>query len=297
MVFSGLQARLDGFAAELMAPPPGLAFDYTQPAGEAALVPAGSISWQVFKNPVTLFIGGVAAVILELGEPSVRSGVWDHSSFRTDAVTRLRRTGAAAMMTVYGPRGAAEAMIARVVRRHSVVAGQTPDGTAYRANDKRLLDWVQATASYGFIEAYSRFATPLSPAQQSQAFAEGAAASRLYGALGAPTSLAAWTAMLDAVAPTLERSEIIFEFLDIVRQAPIAPALFRPVQGLLVRAAVDLVPPALRSMLGIKQMGLSALQRGAVVTLARIGNAVPIRPAPPVQASLRMGLGERFLYS
>ncbi|WP_432444591.1 oxygenase MpaB family protein [Rhizobium leguminosarum] len=62
-------------------------------------------------------IGGIAAVILEVAEPSVRSGVWDYSSFRKDAVMRLRRTGAAAMMTGYGPRPVAERMIARVGRR------------------------------------------------------------------------------------------------------------------------------------------------------------------------------------
>jgi uncharacterized protein (DUF2236 family) len=127
-------------AEQLMQPPRGLEFDYSKPTGEPALISPDSISWRVFKNPVTLFIGGVAAVLLELAEPSVRSGVWNHSSFRSDPLTRLRRTGAAAMMTVYGPRSAAEAMIARVVRIHGKVTGTTSDGTPYRANDPRLLD-------------------------------------------------------------------------------------------------------------------------------------------------------------
>ena len=70
----------------------------------------------MFANPVSLFVGGATAVLLELAEPSVRTGVWDHSSFACDPATRLRRTGFAAMMTVYGPRSAAEEMIARVVR-------------------------------------------------------------------------------------------------------------------------------------------------------------------------------------
>ena len=141
-------------AGTMMQPPSGFEFDFSRPRGEPALVRADSVSWRVFKNPVSLFVGGVAAVILELAEPSVRSGVWDHSSFRKDAVLRLRRTGAAAMMTVYGPRSAAENMIQRVVRLHDRVRGVTPDGTPYHANDARLLDWVQATACYGFIEAY-----------------------------------------------------------------------------------------------------------------------------------------------
>nr|WP_211887672.1 oxygenase MpaB family protein [Plastoroseomonas hellenica] len=131
---------------EMMRPPPGMEVDFRRPAGAPALAPAGGVSWRVFSNPVSLFVGGVAAVLLELAEPSVRSGVWDHSSFRRDPALRLRRTGFAAMVTVYGPRAAAEAMIAHVVRLHDRISGTTPDGTPYRANDPRLLDWVQATA-------------------------------------------------------------------------------------------------------------------------------------------------------
>ncbi len=42
--------------------------DFLRPAGEAALVSPDSVSWRVFKNPLSLFIGAVAAVILELAE-------------------------------------------------------------------------------------------------------------------------------------------------------------------------------------------------------------------------------------
>ncbi len=101
--------------------------DFRTPENEPALCEPHSVSWQVFKNPVTLFIGGVAAVVLELAEPRVRTGVWEHTSFRADPVRRLRRTGLAAMMTVYGPRSRAEAMIAGVRRMHAQVKGTTPD--------------------------------------------------------------------------------------------------------------------------------------------------------------------------
>jgi len=92
----------------------------------------------VFKNPLSLFIGGVAAVIMELAEPRVRTGVWEHTTFRIDPFRRLRRTGLAAMVTIYAARGAAEAMIARVRRMHDSVAGSTPAGKVYRANDPEL---------------------------------------------------------------------------------------------------------------------------------------------------------------
>src|SRR5665213_3347016 len=112
------QRRLDEFARNLLVPNGRESIDFSRPAGQEALVSPNSISWQVFKNPVALFVGGVAAVLLELAEPRVRSGVWQHSSFRTNPLGRIRRTGLATMITVYGPRTIAEAMIERVVRMH-----------------------------------------------------------------------------------------------------------------------------------------------------------------------------------
>ena len=67
--------------------------DFLRPVGEAALVSPESVSWRVFKNPLSLFIGGVAAVIMELAEPRVRTGVWEHTTFRVDPIRRLQRTG------------------------------------------------------------------------------------------------------------------------------------------------------------------------------------------------------------
>lgn len=281
--------------AQLMEPPRGLEFDYAQPAGEPALFSPNSVSWQVFKNPVALFVGGVTAVILELAEPSVRTGVWDHSTFRTDAVMRLRRTGAAAMMTVYGPRRAAETMIARVVKAHDTVQGTTPDGVAYHANDPRLLDWVQATATYGFIEAYSRFARHLTDEDKSRAFAEAQPAARLYGAMNTPRSAQDWRMMLAEFEPSLEPSPIIFEFLDIMRSAPIAPA-GSPLQRMLVGAAIELVPSEIRSKLHLGDHRVGRVKLAAVSGMARIADRLPLRDAPPAQASVRVGKSPTFLY-
>jgi uncharacterized protein (DUF2236 family) len=167
------------------------------PAGEAALVSPDSVSWRVFKNPLSLFIGGVAAVILELAEPRVRTGVWEHATFRTDPIRRLRRTGLAAIVTIYGARGKAEAMIARIRRMHDRVAGLTPAGESYRANDPELLSWVQATAAHGFLQAYHRYVRPLCDLQRDRYYAERILAASLYGAR-APTSEAALNRTLPA---------------------------------------------------------------------------------------------------
>ena len=60
--------------ARLVYPPGTQPADFLQPPGEAALLAADSVSWRVFANPVALLVGGVAAVLLELAEPRVRSG-------------------------------------------------------------------------------------------------------------------------------------------------------------------------------------------------------------------------------
>jgi uncharacterized protein (DUF2236 family) len=281
----------------LMEPPVGMAFDFSEPKGEASLTRPDSVSWRIFKNPVSLFAAGVAAVLMELAEPSVRAGVWDHSSFRKDPVMRLRRTGFTAMMTVYGPRSAAEEMIARVVRMHGHVRGQTSEGTPYHANDSRLLDWVQATASFGFIEAYHQLVRPLSPDQRSQAFAEASPSARLYGAVGAPTSMEAWTKLLDVVEPNLIRTPTIFEFLEIMRDAPILPSLLRPLQRLMIGAAVDILPGNLRIKLGLQDRGLSAMQHQIVKSAGGLADRLPIRTSPSCQACVRMGLPFDYLYS
>jgi uncharacterized protein (DUF2236 family) len=294
---TALQRRVDAFAAALLQPGDGPTVDFSQPAGEAALVGPDSISWQVFKNPVALFIGGVAAVILELAEPSVRAGVWGHSSFRTQPVGRLSRTGLAAMVTVYGARGSAEAMIAGVVRRHGSVVGETDMGKPYRANDVELLDWVQATASFGFGEAYSRYVKPLWRTEFDRFLVEAAPAAKLYGATGAPRSLDDMDLLFTKMSPRLTASPVVFEFLTIMRNAPIFPMPLRPMQRLLIRAAVDLTPAWLRERLGLDAgFGLKRWEHRLVRRLGKMADRVMLESSPAVQACRRLGLPADYLY-
>ncbi|MDQ0251736.1 uncharacterized protein (DUF2236 family) [Sphingomonas kyeonggiensis] len=288
--------RIGAAAGEMMGSAPGMDFDFAAPKGEPALVPADSVSWRVFRNPVTLFVGGVAAVILELAEPGVRDGVWQHSSFRTDALTRLRRTGLAAMISVYGPKSRAEAMIAGVVRAHGRVTGVTSEGMPYRANDPVLLDWVQATASYGFIRAYHAYAETLSYRERDAALAEGAVVARLYGATGAPASEAKMAALFAKMDARLVPSPIIHEFLAIMRAVPALPRVARPLQHVLLRAAVSLLPDALIERLGLEDWRLRRFERRLVRAVARVANRVPLLDAPPAKASERLGLPADWLW-
>lgn len=273
------------------------AIDFTQPAGEAALAAADSVSWQVFKNPVSLFIGGTTAVLLELAEPRVRSGVWDHTTFRTDPLPRMARTGLAAMVTVYGAKSTAQAMIAGVGRMHARVGGVTPAGQTYQAANQELLDWVQATASFGFLQAYHAFVRPLSLADRDRFYAEAAPAARLYGALGAPTSEAAQQQQFQAMAPKLERSQIVFDFLDILRRTPAAPGPLRPLQALLIRAGVEILPPWTRDLLGLgARYDLTPWERALVAAAGRAADRLVLKSAPPAQACTRLGLPASYLY-
>jgi uncharacterized protein (DUF2236 family) len=292
-----LQSGLEVAARVLFEPVDRPSLDFSQPIGEAALVSPNSVSWRVFKNPLSLFIGGVTAVIMELAEPRVRTGVWEHTSFRGDPIRRLRRTGFAAMVTIYGARSLAEAMIARVRRMHDKVAGTTPSGEAYCANDPELLNWVQGTAAYGFLQAYHFYVRPLSPLERDRYYAEAIPAARLYGATRAPTSEADLAALFQATAGRLERSDIVFEFLAIMRSAPILPLPLKPVQHLLLRAAVHLTPCWLRTILRLNMHGLHTWEAEVVRQAGAFADRLVLEANPAVQACRRMRLPADYLYS
>jgi uncharacterized protein (DUF2236 family) len=291
-----LQSSLEAATRALLEPADRPHIDFSRPIGEAALISPDSVSWRVFKNPLSLFIGGVTAVLMELAEPRVRTGVWEHTTFRLNPIRRLRRTGLAAMVTIYGARSVAEAMIARVRRIHDTVAGTTPSGEAYCANDPELLNWVQGTAAYGFLQAYHVYVQPLSSSERDRYYAEGVPAAGLYGATSAPTSEAELEMLFHATAGRLERSNIVLEFLAIMRSAPILPLLLRPAQYLLVRAAVDLTPRRVRTLLGLNGHGLYAWEAEAVRQAGTFADRLVLESNPAVQACRRMRLPTDYLY-
>jgi uncharacterized protein (DUF2236 family) len=292
---TGIERRLELLLCGLTDSSDAPGVDFSTPRGEAALVPAQSVSWRVFKNPVTVFIGGVAAVILELAEPRVRTGVWEHSRFRKDPVGRLQRTGAAAMLTVYGARSIAMPMIERVARMHAAISGVTPCGVTFTAADPDLLTWVHATASYGFVAAYREYARPLSKLETDAFFAEGVAAAHLYGAVDAPRSMRELESLFASMRDRLEGSSILFEFLDLLRAAPVLPRPLAWMQGMLIRAAVDIVPEWARDRLGLDaRCGL--VERGMVKSIAGLADRIVLPGSAPAQSCTRLGLPATFLY-
>lgn len=294
---SPLQRRLEAAAQSFIHPDAGPEADFAYPPGEAALVAHDSVSWRVFKNPLSLFIGGVAAVILELAEPRVRTGVWNHTTFKRDPLARLRRTGLAAMMTVYGPRSRTEAMIKGVGQLHSRVSGMTPCGQPYRADDPELLNWVHATASFGFLEAYHTYVRPLRDAERDSFYEEGAPSSRLYGASAAPATQRQAEVLFALMRDKLEPSPIVFEFLDIMRRVTILPRPLAWFQELLLRAAISIVPGWVSERLALAgHWDLGPWQRRAVRHGAAAADRILLRSSPAVQSCRRLGLPEDYLY-
>jgi uncharacterized protein (DUF2236 family) len=291
-------ARQIGALAQAVLPPDdGPVFAFAHPRGEPAMMAADSVHWRVFKNPVSLYIGGVAAVILELAEPRVRTGVWEHSSFRARPVQRLQSTGLAAMISVYGPSRAAEAMIARVVKQHGAVRGFTPAGEPYAADDPELLRWVQATTGYGFGDAYSRYVRPLAGEQLDRLYAESEPAARLYGVKDPPRSRADIEAVFAAMRDRLEPSAILSEFLEIMRSAPAMPRALRPLQAMFVRAAIEMTPDWARERLGLGPvLGLRTGEEALIRQLGVAADRICLPSSPAARACLRLGLPADWLY-
>lgn len=275
----------------------GYAIDYLQPAGEASLVPPGSPQWRVFKNPVAIAVGGVAAVLLEFADARIRSGVWDHSVYKVDPIGRSRRTGIAAMAGVYGPASTARRIIGGVNRMHRKVVGETPSGEAYRALDPELLDWVSATASYGFLEAYHRFVTPVSARDRALYYRDGEGVARLYGVQNPLAGDADFFAMLGRLLPRFEAHPINLEFLAIIMSGRAAPTIPKVMHRALARAAVSLLPADVRARLDLgAAYDLRTIDRLMLRAAGALADRIPDRRSPAWQAAIRLGLPGNFAW-
>lgn len=275
----------------------GWKVDYTSPPGEPALIAPDSVNWQVFKNPVALAIGGICAVLLEFADARIRSGVWDHSVFKTDPIGRSKRTGTAAMVGTYGPASAARRVIQGVTHMHARVEGETPKGEAYRALDPELLDWVSATAGYGFVTAYHRFVRRLSEEEISRYFIDGEPVARLYGVETPLRSVADFHVMMHRLLPRFEPHPINTEFLDIMKSGRAAPEVPKGLQSALVHAAVDILPPPVRERLELgREYNLTPTGRLTVKAMAAMAERIPDLASAPAQACERLGLPRSFLW-
>src|SRR5690606_19130374 len=128
-------------------------------------------------------------------------------------------------------------------------------------------------------------------------FAEASPAARLYGAVGAPKSQHELYVLFETMKTRLVPSPVVFEFLDIMKRVPALPAAARPLQTMLIKAAVDILPEWVRERLGLgQQWSLNRLERGVVKLAARANDRVVLPALPAVQACRRLGLADDYLY-
>lgn len=275
----------------------GWKVDFANPPGAPAFCAPESVAWRVFKNPVALGVGGVAAVLLEFADARIRSGVWDHSSYKQDPIGRSQRTGMAAMVGVYGPQQAARRVIQGVTNMHARVAGTTPAGDAYTALDVELLDWVSATAGWGFLTAYDRFVAKLSDDEKRRYYADHEPVARLYGVRAPLKSDADFDAMLERLLPRFEPHPVVGEFLNIFENGAGALGAPKSMRRMIARGAVAILPQAVRERLQLgARYDLSPVGARMLSGAGALADRIPILSAPPAQACVRLGLPASFLY-
>lgn len=275
----------------------GWKIDYSLPAGEMSLQHPSSVQWRVFKNPIALGVGGVAAVLMEFADARIRSGVWDHSTYKADPIGRSMRTGVAAMVGCYGPASAARRVIQGVNNMHARVNGATPKGEAYRALDPELLDWVAATAGFGFVTAYDKFVAPLSDADKARFYRDGATVGRLYGTQVCPQSSHDFIMMMEKRADRFEPHPIVEEFLTIIQSGKAAPSAPKFLHRALARAAVSVIPQLIREKLQLgKAYDLTTMDWLALRAAGALADRKADPKSPACQSSVRLGLPYDFLY-
>ncbi len=236
------------------------------PTGEAGWFGPASTTWRVHAD-TSMFVGGIAALMLQALHPRALAGVAEHGDFAVDPLGRLRRTAAFVGVTAYGTSAEAEQACAVVRGVHSRVFGTTPDGRPYSAGEPELLDWIHVAEFATFAAAHRRFgADPMTEAELDRYVGEVA---RVAVELGDPAPPSSWDgldAALDRHRPQLavgEQARQAWRFLTDVRLPP--PAL--PAYRVLFAGGVACLPPWARRLWGVASP--SAVEIAACRALVR----------------------------
>lgn len=219
---------------------------------DTGLFGPGSVCWQVHSDVTAMMIGGIASLLLQMLDPRVLAGVWDHSVFRQDMRGRLRRTAAFLARTTFGDRAQALGEIERIRRVHMYVRGTLPDGSAYNANDPESLAWVHVTESLCFLESFIRYRKPhMTLRDRDRYFAEMAQIGRLLGADPVPYSYREAQKIVMQARPRLRVDDRTREIADLLMNQPAANTRLAPFHHMTMQAGVDLLPGWARRMHGL----------------------------------------------
>jgi uncharacterized protein (DUF2236 family) len=251
-----------------------------------------SVIRKVGNSPLTPFLGGGPAVLLQVAHPLVAAGVVLHSDYRNDLWRRLGRTLRALYLITYGTKAEAERAAEAVQTVHAHVRGKTdvqlgafPPGTPYSASDPELMLWVHATLVEASLTVYQRFVRALSPDDQERYYREMALVARLFGTPAAviPRSLAEFRDYFAAeladekitvTSPAREVAAVILE-----ARLPAPMRLLVPAHRL---ATAGLLPPRLRHEYGLRWSPLHQ------VALPIAAHSVRLTTTPALIAASRL---------
>lgn len=234
--------------------------------GEAPVVPSEHALFEpdspirmVHADVVAMMVGGMRALLLQMLHPVALQGVLDHSDFREDVAGRLRRTARFIAVTTYGHRDEAARTIAAVNAIHRRITGTLPDGSPYSATEPTVLGWVHLAEATSFLEAYLAYGDPAMPVKaQDRYFEQAAVVAEMLGAAPIPRSRAEAADLMAQMRGALRGSAATREVASFVLQGA-AGRKPNPVARTLGTAAVDLLPPFARTMLGLRRPGLSVI--------------------------------------
>ncbi len=266
----GLRTTIGSEIRKLFADPGGKTLEISRT--DNGLFGPGSMVWQVHGDVTTMMVGGIAGLMLQMLDPRVLAGVWDHSTFRQDMRGRLRRTAAFLARTTYGDRDSVMAEIARIRRIHDHVKGVLPDGTPYSANDPQALAWVHVTESTCFLDSFIRYRAPyMAMRNRDRYFDEMAEIGTMLGADPVPRSDRAARRMLRDARPILAYDDRTREVAGLLLNQPVSNPRLLPFHHLSMQAGIDLLPTWAQTMHGLSvPLAARIALRGSTTGMAMI---------------------------
>ncbi|MEO6512897.1 MAG: oxygenase MpaB family protein [Nocardioides sp.] len=254
--------------------------------------------WFEAGSPITrvhgdasMFVGGIRAVLLQTMHPAAMTAVAEHSGYRGDMWGRLARTSRFLAVTTFGTEADAQQAVDAVRSIHERVTGTLPDGTTYAASDPHLLRWVHVTEVESFLTAHQVYGKrPLDEAECDEYVAQTALIARRLGVIDPPMTAADLTAAVEAFRPEVAATDHAREAVSFLVWHPPLPLAARPAYGVLVAAAIGLMPVWTRRPLRLPWMPVSertvvrALGRAATGTV-RWALRPPEAAQPPAATS------------
>jgi uncharacterized protein (DUF2236 family) len=216
---------------------------YDAPLGDEGLFGSDSVAWRIHAD-TSMFVGGIAALLLQSLHPRAAAVVSSSSNFRERPLHRLSRTGSFVAATTFAATPVAEAIIDRVRRVHDRIPG---------AGDPDLITWVHVAEVTSFLAAYRRYHPSLVWGNDvDRYFAETAVVAERLGGADVPKTAKAVRAYYEAVRPELATSSYSDELLAFIHRPPSTDAATRAVYDLFRQAAEAQLPGWARELYGMR---------------------------------------------